>query len=92
MEKKFSSFKKDFAESPLRHISAADFVFFTGSGTMFLIKSMPRDVTKNSSHCTEECYGLSPTLWPREHADLAERSKTVRTLIVDERATESSDG
>jgi hypothetical protein len=53
---------------------------------------MPRDVTKNFSLYTEDCYGHSPTLWPREHADLAERSKTVRTLIVDERATESSDG
>jgi hypothetical protein len=53
---------------------------------------MPRDVTKNSSHCTEECYGHPSTLWAREHADLAERCKTVRTLIVDERATESSDG
>ena len=92
MEKKFSSFKKDFAESPLRHISAADFVFFTGSGTIFFNKAMPRDVTKNSSHCTEECYGHTSTLWAREHADLAERCKTVRTLIVDERATESSDG
>ncbi len=89
--KKNSPHSRKILQSHLWHISAADVVYFTGSGTVFLIQSMPRNVTKNSSHCTEECYGLSPTLWPREHADLAERCKTVRTLIVDERATESSD-